>query len=136
MHGHIVRFHLFCDDQQDEAYPGDVFIFTLDFLKELVELTKSTAVAQLQLSQSSKPWTTTLPPTFPTNVISITDGQLFLETDLFNNGVRPAINVGNSVSRVGGSAQTKAMKQVSGRLKLDLAQYRALAAFSQFELRS
>jgi F-type H+-transporting ATPase subunit alpha len=68
----------------------------------------------------------------PTNVISITDGQIFLETDLFHQGVRPAINVGNSVSRVGGSAQTKAMKQVAGTLRLDLAQYRDLAAFAQF----
>ena len=69
----------------------------------------------------------------PTNVISITDGQISLETDLFNSGIRPAINVGLSVSRVGGNAQTKAMKAVAGKLKLDLAQYRDLAAFSQFE---
>jgi F-type H+-transporting ATPase subunit alpha len=68
----------------------------------------------------------------PTNVISITDGQIFLESDLFNQGVRPAINVGNSVSRVGGSAQIKAMRQVAGSLRLDLAQYRELAAFAQF----
>jgi F-type H+-transporting ATPase subunit alpha len=68
----------------------------------------------------------------PTNVISITDGQIFLEADLFNSGVRPAINVGNSVSRVGGSAQIKAMKQVAGTLRIDLAQFRELAAFSQF----
>jgi F-type H+-transporting ATPase subunit alpha len=68
----------------------------------------------------------------PTNVISITDGQIFLEADLFNQGVRPAINVGNSVSRVGGSAQIKAMRQVAGSLRLDLAQYRELAAFAQF----
>jgi F-type H+/Na+-transporting ATPase subunit alpha len=68
----------------------------------------------------------------PTNVISITDGQIFLESDLFHQGVRPAINVGNSVSRVGGSAQIKAMRKVAGSLRLDLAQYRALAAFAQF----
>jgi F-type H+-transporting ATPase subunit alpha len=68
----------------------------------------------------------------PTNVISITDGQIFLEADLFNQGVRPAINVGNSVSRVGGSAQIRAMRQVAGSLRLDLAQYRELAAFAQF----
>jgi F-type H+/Na+-transporting ATPase subunit alpha len=68
----------------------------------------------------------------PTNVISITDGQIFLEADLFNQGIRPAINVGNSVSRVGGSAQIKAMRQVAGTLRLDLAQYRAMAAFAQF----
>src|ERR1019366_6139040 len=68
----------------------------------------------------------------PTNVISITDGQIYLEADLFNSGVRPAINVGISVSRVGGNAQTKAMKQIAGRLRLDLAQYRELAAFAQF----
>jgi F-type H+-transporting ATPase subunit alpha len=68
----------------------------------------------------------------PTNVISITDGQIFLETDLFHQGIRPAINVGNSVSRVGGSAQIKAMRQVAGSLRLDLAQYRELAAFAQF----
>ncbi len=69
----------------------------------------------------------------PTNIISITDGQIFLETDLFNSGIRPAINVGSSVSRVGGNAQTKVMKKVAGKLKLDLAQYREMAAFSQFE---
>jgi F-type H+-transporting ATPase subunit alpha len=68
----------------------------------------------------------------PTNVISITDGQIFLEADLFNQGIRPAINVGNSVSRVGGSAQIRAMRQVAGSLRLDLAQYRELAAFAQF----
>jgi F-type H+-transporting ATPase subunit alpha len=68
----------------------------------------------------------------PTNVISITDGQIFLETDLFNSGIRPAVNVGISVSRVGGAAQTKAMKSVAGTLKLNLAQYREMAAFSQF----
>jgi F-type H+-transporting ATPase subunit alpha len=68
----------------------------------------------------------------PTNVISITDGQIFLESDLFNSGIRPAINVGNSVSRVGGNAQIKAMKQVAGTLRLDLAQFRELAAFAQF----
>ena len=68
----------------------------------------------------------------PTNVISITDGQIFLEADLFNSGIRPAINVGNSVSRVGGAAQVKAMKQVAGTLRIDLAQYRELAAFAQF----
>src|SRR3954462_11727466 len=68
----------------------------------------------------------------PTNVISITDGQIFLESDLFFSGVRPAINVGISVSRVGGSAQTKAMKGVAGKLRLELAQYRAMAAFAQF----
>jgi F-type H+-transporting ATPase subunit alpha len=68
----------------------------------------------------------------PTNVISITDGQIFLESDLFHQGVRPAINVGNSVSRVGGSAQIRAMRQVAGTLRLDLAQYRELAAFAQF----
>jgi F-type H+-transporting ATPase subunit alpha len=68
----------------------------------------------------------------PTNVISITDGQIFLEADLFNSGIRPAINVGNSVSRVGGAAQTKAMKQVAGTLRLDLAQFRELQAFAQF----
>ena len=69
----------------------------------------------------------------PTNVISITDGQIILDSDLFNSGIRPAINIGGSVSRVGGAAQTKAMKQVAGRLKLELAQYRELAAFAQFE---
>jgi F-type H+/Na+-transporting ATPase subunit alpha len=68
----------------------------------------------------------------PTNVISITDGQIYLESDLFNAGIRPAINVGISVSRVGGSAQTKAMRQVAGRMRLDMAAYRELAAFAQF----
>ena len=74
----------------------------------------------------------TCPPTIPTNVISITDGQIYLESDLFYSGVRPAINVGLSVSRVGGSAQIKAMKNVAGTLRLELAQYREVEAFAQF----
>ncbi len=90
------------------------------------------AAARLPRFRSSRPRPATSRRTFPTNVISITDGQIFLETDLFNSGVRPAVNVGLSVSRVGFSAAIKATKQVGSTLKLDLAQYRELAAFAQF----
>lgn len=116
-----------------EAYPGDVFYLHSRLLERACRIDEKYGGGSLTALPIIETLDNDISAYIPTNVISITDGQLFLETDLFNNGVRPAINVGFSVSRVGGSAQTKAMKQVSGRLKLDLAQYRALAAFSQFE---
>lgn len=116
-----------------EAYPGDVFYLHSRLLERACRLDEKYGGGSITALPIIETLDNDIAAYIPTNVISITDGQLFLETDLFNNGVRPAINVGNSVSRVGGSAQTKAMKAVSGRLKLDLAQYRALAAFSQFE---
>ncbi|MGB3020113.1 MAG: F0F1 ATP synthase subunit alpha, partial [Microgenomates group bacterium] len=116
-----------------EAYPGDVFYLHSRLLERACRITDEFGGGSLTALPIIETLDNDIAAYIPTNVISITDGQLFLETDLFNNGVRPAINVGNSVSRVGGSAQTKAMKSVSGRLKLDLAQYRSLAAFSQFE---
>lgn len=116
-----------------EAYPGDVFYLHSRLLERACRVDEKYGGGSITALPIIETLDNDIAAYIPTNVISITDGQLFLETDLFNNGVRPAINVGNSVSRVGGSAQTKAMKQVSGRLKLDLAQYRALAAFSQFE---
>lgn len=116
-----------------EAYPGDVFYLHSRLLERACRVDEKYGGGSITALPIIETLDNDIAAYIPTNVISITDGQLFLETDLFNSGVRPAINVGNSVSRVGGSAQTKAMKSVSGRLKLDLAQYRALAAFSQFE---
>ena len=133
-----------------EAYPGDVFYLHSRLLERAAKINSSDSIAQSMndLPESLRPIVrgggslTALPiietqagdvsAYIPTNVISITDGQIFLEADLFNSGVRPAINVGISVSRVGGSAQLKAMKKVSGTLKLDQAQYRELEAFSKF----
>ena len=115
-----------------EAYPGDVFYLHSRLLERAARLSKDfgggslTALPIIETQQGD------VSAYIPTNVISITDGQLFLESDLYNAGIRPAINVGISVSRVGSSAQTRAMKKVAGRLKLDLAQYRELAAFAQF----
>ncbi|MEX1052388.1 MAG: F0F1 ATP synthase subunit alpha [Patescibacteria group bacterium] len=116
-----------------EAYPGDVFYLHSRLLERACRLNKENGGGSITALPIVETQEGDISGYIPTNVISITDGQIFLETDLFNSGVRPAINVGLSVSRVGGSAQTKAIKQVSGRLKLDLAQYRELAAFSQFE---
>ncbi len=116
-----------------EAYPGDVFYLHSRLLERSCRLDQKFGGGSI----TSLPIIETLDGDvsgyIPTNIISITDGQIFLENDLFNAGVRPAINVGVSVSRVGSSAQTKAMKQVAGKLKLDLAQYREMSAFSQFE---
>jgi F-type H+-transporting ATPase subunit alpha len=115
-----------------EAYPGDVFYLHSRLLERAARLNDKygggsmTALPIIETQQGD------VSAYIPTNVISITDGQIFLEGDLFYAGIRPAINVGISVSRVGSSAQTRAMKQVAGRLKLDLAQYRELAAFAQF----
>ena len=116
-----------------EAYPGDVFYLHSRLLERACRLNKSNGGGSITALPIVETLEGDISGYIPTNVISITDGQIFLETDLFNSGIRPAISVGLSVSRVGGSAQTKAIKQVSGRLKLDLAQYRELAAFSQFE---
>jgi F-type H+/Na+-transporting ATPase subunit alpha len=115
-----------------EAFPGDVFYLHSRLLERSCKLSDElgggshTALPVIETQAGD------VSAYIPTNVISITDGQIFLESDLFYSGVRPAINVGISVSRVGGNAQTKAMKKVAGRLRLDLAQYRELEAFAQF----
>jgi F-type H+-transporting ATPase subunit alpha len=115
-----------------EAYPGDVFYLHSRLLERAAKLKKELGGGSLTALPVIETQAGDLSAYIPTNVISITDGQIFLEADLFNQGIRPAINVGNSVSRVGGSAQIKAMRQVAGSLRLDLAQYRELAAFAQF----
>ena len=116
-----------------EAYPGDVFYLHSRLLERAGRIDKKYGGGSITALPIIETLDGDLSAYIPTNVISITDGQISLETDLFNAGIRPAINVGLSVSRVGGNAQTKAMKMVAGKLKLDLAQYRDLAAFSQFE---
>ncbi len=115
-----------------EAYPGDVFYLHSRLLERACRLDEAHGGGSITALPIIETQANDVSAYIPTNVISITDGQLFLETDLFNGGQRPAINVGISVSRVGGSAQVKAMKKVAGSLKLDLAQYRSLAAFAQF----
>src|SRR3954471_15834922 len=115
-----------------EAYPGDVFYLHSRLLERAAKLRKELGGGSLTALPIIETQAGDLSAYIPTNVISITDGQIFLESDLFHQGVRPAINVGNSVSRVGGSAQIKAMRQVAGTLRLDLAQYRELAAFAEF----
>jgi F-type H+-transporting ATPase subunit alpha len=115
-----------------EAYPGDVFYLHSRLLERAAKLNNEKGGGSLTALPIIETQAGDLSAYIPTNVISITDGQIFLESDLFHQGVRPAINVGNSVSRVGGSAQIKAMRQVAGSLRLDLAQYRELAAFAQF----
>ncbi len=115
-----------------EAYPGDVFYLHSRLLERAAKLNKEHGGGSLTALPVIETQANDVSAYIPTNVISITDGQIYLETDLFYAGVRPALNVGISVSRVGGAAQTKAMKQVSGRLKLDLAQFRELQAFAQF----
>ena len=115
-----------------EAYPGDVFYLHSRLLERAAKLRSELGAGSLTALPIIETQAGDLSAYIPTNVISITDGQIFLESDLFHQGVRPAINVGNSVSRVGGSAQIKAMRQVAGTLRLDLAQYRELAAFAQF----
>jgi len=125
-----------------EAYPGDVFYLHSRLLERAAKLREDEGVVDGKTILKPGGSLTALPiietqagdvsAYIPTNVISITDGQIFLETDLFNAGIRPAVNVGISVSRVGGAAQTKAMKGVAGRLRLDLAQYRELEAFAAF----
>ncbi len=115
-----------------EAYPGDVFYLHSRLLERAAKLSKEKGGGSLTALPVIETQAGDVSAYIPTNVISITDGQIFLETDLFNSGVRPAVNVGLSVSRVGFSAAMKAIKQVGSTLKLDLAQYRELAAFSQF----
>ncbi len=115
-----------------EAFPGDVFYLHSRLLERAVKLSDELGGGSLTAIPVIETQEGDVSAYIPTNVISITDGQIFLQSDLFYSGVRPAINVGISVSRVGGNAQIKAMKQVAGRLKLDLAQYRELEAFAQF----
>ncbi len=115
-----------------EAYPGDVFYLHSRLLERAARLNDDNGGGSLTALPIIETQAGDVSAYIPTNVISITDGQIFLETDLFNAGQRPALNIGISVSRVGSAAQTKAMKKVAGPLKLDLAQYRALAAFAQF----
>ena len=115
-----------------EAYPGDVFYLHSRLLERAAKLSDEYGGGSMTALPIIETQAGDVSAYIPTNVISITDGQIFLDTDIFNSGIRPAINVGISVSRVGGSAQIKAMKQVAGSLRLDLAQYRELAAFAQF----
>ena len=115
-----------------EAYPGDVFYLHSRLLERAVKLSEDQGAGSLTALPIIETQAGDISAYIPTNVISITDGQIFLESDLFFSGVRPAINVGTSVSRVGGNAQTKAMKKVAGKLRLDLSQYRELEAFAQF----
>jgi F-type H+-transporting ATPase subunit alpha len=115
-----------------EAYPGDVFYLHSRLLERAVKLSDELGGGSLTALPIIETQASDVSAYIPTNVISITDGQIFLESDLFFSGVRPAINVGISVSRVGGNAQTKAMKKVAGKLKLDLSQFRDLEAFAQF----
>ena len=115
-----------------EAYPGDVFYLHSRLLERAAKLSDGKGGGSLTAIPIIETQAGDISAYIPTNVISITDGQIFLESDLFNSGIRPAVNVGNSVSRVGGSAQVKAMKSVAGRLRVDLAQFRELAAFAMF----
>src|ERR1700747_2469203 len=115
-----------------EAYPGDVFYLHSRLLERAAKLSNEKGAGSLTALPMIETQAGDVSAYIPTNVISITDGQIFLQSELFYSGVRPAVNVGISVSRVGTSAQTKAMKKVAGRLRLDLAQYRELEAFAQF----
>jgi len=115
-----------------EAYPGDVFYLHSRLLERACKLSDKNGGGSLTALPVIETQAGDVAAYIPTNVISITDGQIFLETDLFNAGQRPALNVGISVSRVGSNAQIKAMKQVAGKLRLELSQYRELAAFAQF----
>ncbi len=115
-----------------EAYPGDVFYLHSRLLERAAKLNEAHGAGSLTALPIIETQAGDVSAYIPTNVISITDGQIFLETDLFYRGIRPAINVGLSVSRVGSAAQIKAMKQVAGRIKLELAQYREMASFAQF----
>jgi F-type H+-transporting ATPase subunit alpha len=115
-----------------EAYPGDVFYLHSRLLERAAKLGEKSGSGSLTALPMVETQANDVSAYIPTNVISITDGQIFLETSLFYQGIRPAVNVGLSVSRVGSAAQTKAMKKVAGRIKLELAQYREMAAFAQF----
>jgi F-type H+-transporting ATPase subunit alpha len=115
-----------------EAYPGDVFYLHSRLLERAAKLNEDNGSGSLTALPVIETQANDVSAYIPTNVISITDGQIFLETDLFYQGIRPAVNVGISVSRVGSAAQVKAMKQVAGKIKGELAQYREMAAFAQF----
>jgi F-type H+/Na+-transporting ATPase subunit alpha len=115
-----------------EAYPGDVFYLHSRLLERAAKMNDEYKAGSLTALPVIETQANDVSAYIPTNVISITDGQIFLETDLFYQGIRPALNVGISVSRVGSAAQTKAMKKVAGRIKGELAQYREMAAFAQF----
>ena len=115
-----------------EAYPGDVFYLHSRLLERAAKMNDADGAGSLTALPIIETQANDVSAYIPTNVISITDGQIFLETDLFYQGIRPAVNVGISVSRVGSSAQTKAMKKVAGKIKGELAQYREMAAFAQF----
>jgi F-type H+-transporting ATPase subunit alpha len=115
-----------------EAYPGDVFYLHSRLLERAAKMGDTAGKGSLTALPVIETQANDVSAYIPTNVISITDGQIFLETDLFYQGIRPAVNVGLSVSRVGSSAQTRAMKKVAGRIKGELAQYREMAAFAQF----
>jgi F-type H+-transporting ATPase subunit alpha len=115
-----------------EAYPGDIFYLHSRLLERSAKLSKELGGGSITALPIIETQEGDVSAYIPTNVISITDGQIFLETDLFNKGIRPALNVGISVSRVGSSAQTKAMKKVAGKIRLELAQFRELEAFMQF----
>jgi F-type H+-transporting ATPase subunit alpha len=115
-----------------EAFPGDVFYLHSRLLERAAKLNDESGGGSLTALPVIETQANDVSAFIPTNVISITDGQIFLETELFNQGIRPAVNVGLSVSRVGSAAQTKAMKKVAGSIKLELAQYREMAAFAQF----
>jgi len=115
-----------------EAYPGDIFYIHSRLLERACKLSEKLGGGSLSAIPLAQTQGDDISAYIPTNLISITDGQIFLDTNLFNQGIRPAVNIGLSVSRVGGAAQTKAMKKVSGSLKLELAQYNELLAFSQF----
>jgi F-type H+-transporting ATPase subunit alpha len=115
-----------------EAYPGDVFYLHSRLLERAAKMSDEHGGGSLTALPVIETQAGDVSAYIPTNVISITDGQIFLETELFFRGIRPAVNVGGSVSRVGSAAQVKAMKQVAGKIKLELAQYREMAAFAQF----
>ena len=115
-----------------QAYPGDVFYIHSRLLERAAKMSEEHGGGSLTALPVIETQAGDVSAYIPTNVISITDGQIYLEPELFNAGIRPAVNVGLSVSRVGGAAQTRAIRQVAGRLRLDLAQYRELASFAQF----
>src|SRR5213075_483749 len=117
-----------------EAFPGDVFYLHSRLLERACKLNDELGGGSLTALPVIETQAGDVAAYIPTNVISITNGQIYLETDLFFSGIRPAVNVGISVSRVGAAAQTKAMRKVGGRLRLDLSQYRELEAFAQFEI--
>src|SRR5699024_11393721 len=115
-----------------EAYPGDVFYLHSRLLERSSHLSDELGGGSITALPIIETQAGDVSAYIPTNVISITDGQIFLESNLFNSGIRPAVNVGLSVSRVGGAAQTKAMKKASGSIRIDLAQYREMEVFTQF----